>query len=124
MGHQLGVDRQVVALSLSDRFAGMHSIPVDYDGGEQVQPGHAVVLGLAGAVAEFALSPDVEGVLEGVMTLALVQAGVGPALHIGVKEPVDDEEGAFDPSYFVECDGQFVLAGIGRICSMSSSDSV
>ena len=60
-------------------------IPVNDDGGEQVQPGHAVVLGLAGAVAEFALSPDVEGVLEGVMTLALVQAGVGPALHIGVE---------------------------------------
>ena len=111
MGHQLGVDRQVVALSLSDRFAGMHSIPVDYDGGEQVQPGHAVVLGLAGAVAEFALSPDVEGVLEGVMTLALVQAGVGLALHIGVEQPVHDEQRSFHPSDFAESDGSSCWRG-------------
>ena len=48
------------------------------------------------------------------MSLALVQAGVGPALHIGVEQPVDDEEGSFDPSDFAESDGQFVLAGIGR----------
>ena len=31
------------------------------------------------------------------MSLALVQAGVGSAPHIGVEEPVDDEEGTFDP---------------------------
>ena len=74
----------------------MGGIPVDDDGGEQVEPGHAVVLALAGAVADFALTPDpervLERVLERVMSLALVQAGVGPALHIGVEQPVDDEE--------------------------------
>ena len=43
-----------------------------------------------------------------------VQAGVGPALHIGVEQPVDDEERSFDPSDFAEGDGQFVLARIGR----------
>ena len=84
------------------------------DGGEQVEPGHAVVLALAGAVADFALAPDAECVLERVMSPALVRAGVGPALHIGVEQPVDDEERAFDPSDFAESDGQFVLARIGR----------
>ena len=53
------------------------------------------------------------------MSLALVQAGVGSALHIGVEQPVDDaersnEERSFDPSDFAESDGQFVLARIGR----------
>ena len=53
------------------------------------------------------------------MSLALVQAGVGSALHIGVEQPVNDEERsdeerAFDPSDFAESDGQFVLARIGR----------
>ena len=43
-----------------------------------------------------------------------VQAGVGSALHIGVEQPVDDEERSFDPSDFAESDGQFVLARIGR----------
>ena len=48
------------------------------------------------------------------ISLALVRAGVGPALHIGVEQPVDDEERSLDPSDFAESDGQFVLARIGR----------
>ena len=79
---------------LSERFVEMGDIPVNDDGGERVEPGHAAVLALAGAVADFALAPDPEGV----MSLALVQADVGPALHIGVEQPVDDEERSFDSS--------------------------
>ena len=92
----------------------MGGIPVNDDGGEQVEPGHAVVLALARAVADFALASDPERVLERVMSLALVRAGVGPALHIGVEQPVDDEERSLDPSDFAESDSQFVLARIGR----------
>ncbi len=98
---------------LPDRFVEMGGIPVNDDGGEQVEPGHAAVLALARAVADFALAPDAECVLERVMSLALVQAGVGSALHIGVEQPVDDEERSFDPSDFAESDSQFVLARIG-----------
>ena len=119
MGQELGLDGQPGVFPLSDRFAKMGGIPVDDDGGEQVEPGHAVVLGLARAVADFALAPDPERVLECVMSLAFVRAGVGSALRIGVEQPVDDaersnEERAFDPSDFAESDGQFVLARIGR----------
>ena len=64
---------------------------MDDDGGEQVEAGHAVVPALDGAVADFALTPDPECVLEGVTSLALVQAGVGPVLHVGVEQPVDKE---------------------------------
>ena len=67
---------------MSDRFAEMGGIPVNDDGGEQVEPGHAVVLSFAGAVADFALAPDAERVLERVMSLAPVQAGVGAALSV------------------------------------------
>ena len=69
MGEELGLDGQAGEFPLSDRFAEMGGIPVNDDGGEEVEPGHAVVLALAGAVADFALAPD-EGVLEGVMSLA------------------------------------------------------
>ena len=79
MGQELGLDGQPGVFPLSDRFAEMGGIPVNDDGGEQAEPGHAVVLALAGAVADFALAPDAEGVLERVMSLALVQAGVGSA---------------------------------------------
>ena len=111
MGQELGLDGQPGVFPLSDRFAEMGGIPVDDDGGEQVEPGHAVVLALAGAVADFALASDPERVLERVMSLALVQAGVGSALHIGVEQPVDDEEGSFDPSDFAESDGSSCWRG-------------
>ena len=75
------------------------------------------MLALARAVADFALALDPERVLEYVMSLALVQAGVGSALHIGVKQPVDDEERAFDPADFAESGGRVVPARIG--CELS-----
>ena len=114
MGHELGLNGQAGVYPLSDRSVEMSGIPVNYNGGEEVEPGYAVVLVLAGAVTDFALASDPQRVLERVVSLALVQAGVGPALHIGVEEPVDDEERSFDPSDFTESDSQFVLARIGR----------
>ena len=97
MGQELGLDGQASVFPLSDRFVEMGGIPINDDGGEEVEPSQAVVLALAGAVADFALASDAEGVLERVVCLALVQAGVGSALHIGVEQPVDDKERSFDP---------------------------
>ena len=97
VGQELGLDGQASVFPLSDRFVEMGGIPVNDDGGEEVEPSQAVVLALAGAVADFALASDAEGVLERVVCLAFVQAGVGSALHIGVEQPVDDKERSFDP---------------------------
>ena len=105
MGQEPGFDGQVGEFPLPDCFTEMDGIPAQYDGGEQVEPGHAEVLALAGAVADFAPAPEAEGVLAGVVSLALVHAGVGPALHISVEESVDDEQGVVDPSDFPESDG-------------------
>ena len=74
MGQGFGLDGQAGVFPLSDRFAEMGGIAVNDHGGEQVEPGHAVVLALAGAVADFALAPDPERVLERVMSLVLVLA--------------------------------------------------
>ena len=71
MGQELGLDGQAGVFPLSDRFAEMGGIPVNDDGGEQVEPGRAVALALAPAVADFALAFDPERVLERVMSLAL-----------------------------------------------------
>ena len=91
---------RAIVPSLSDRFAEMHSIPVDYDGGEQVQPGHAILLSFAGAVADFALAADAKRVLERVMSLSLVQTCAGTALHIGAWQPVHDEQRFVPPVRF------------------------
>ena len=110
MGQELGLDRQPDVFQLSDRFAEMGGIPVNDDGGEQGEPGHAVVLALTRAVADFAPAPNPEGVLERVMSLALDSSGwCWPD-----AAERSNEERAFDPSDFAESDGQFVLARIGR----------
>ena len=62
-GQELGLDCQAGVFPLSDHFAEMGGIPVNDDGGEQVEPGHAVVLALARAVADFALAPDADAFL-------------------------------------------------------------
>jgi len=62
VGEEFGFDREPGAPSLPDRFSQTHGIPVDDGGGKQAEAGHAVVLALARAVADFALAPDPERV--------------------------------------------------------------
>ena len=46
-GQELGLDSQPDVFPLSDRFSEMGGIPVNDDGGEQVEPSRAAVLALA-----------------------------------------------------------------------------
>lgn len=48
------------------------------------------------------------------MRLAFVQPDLGAALHVGVEQPVDDEERPLDPSDFPESNGQLMLTGVCR----------
>jgi hypothetical protein len=73
----------------------MLCVPVDDDGGEQIEACHAEVLPFGGPVANFTLAADAEGVLEGMMGLAFVEPDLGAALHVGIEQPVDDEERPF-----------------------------
>jgi hypothetical protein len=103
---------QSIAAAAIDCLPEVLGVPVDDDGGEQVETGHAVVLSLSGAIADFALASDPQSVFQGVMGLALVQANLGPTLHVGVEDPLDDEEGALDAADFAERHGQLVLSRI------------
>ncbi len=64
-------------------------VPVDDDGGEEVQSGHAIMLRFGSAVADFALPTDAQSVFQGVMRFAFVEADLGAALHIGIEQPLD-----------------------------------
>ena len=46
----------------SDGVTEMECVPVDHDGGEEIQAGHAVMLSLGGAVADFATELGVKPV--------------------------------------------------------------
>lgn len=67
-------------------------IPANDDGGQKVQPGHAKVLTFGGSGTEFALAPDADGILEGVVGLPFVKSDMCAALHVGSEQPVDDEQ--------------------------------
>lgn len=88
-------------------------VPVDDNCGEEIEARHAEMLPFGGAVADFTLATDAQGIFQCVMCLAFVQTDLGAALHIGVEQPVDDEQRSFHPSDFLEGFGQFMLAGIG-----------
>ena len=110
---QVGGTVQTGLVTTGNGMAEMFGVPIDDDGGEQVQPGHPEVLSFAGAVADFALTADAQGVFQSMMRLALVETDLGAALHVGVEQPVDDEQRPLDPSYFPQRHSEFMLSGIG-----------
>ena len=65
VGQELRGNAESVALALRDRMAQVKRVPVDHDGGKEVQAGDTEVLAFAGAVTDFALAPDAQGVFEG-----------------------------------------------------------
>lgn len=75
-------------------------VPIDDDRGQQVETCHAVVLTLGGSIADFALTANAQGVFQGVVRLPLVQTNIGTSLHIGIEQPIDDEQRAlYSPDF-------------------------
>lgn len=110
---KIGRAVQPFAFSVIDRLAEMFGVPVDDDGGEQIEACHSEVLVFGGEVADFTLANDAKGVFQGMMGFTLVQADLGTALHVGIEHPFDDEQRPFHPPDFLEGFGQRMLAGVG-----------
>ena len=110
---ELRGNAESVALALRDSMAEVKRVPVDDDGGREVQAGYAEMLAFGGAVADFALTADAQGVLERVVRFALVEPNLGLALQFGVEQPVDDEERPLDPPDLAQRQGKIVLTRIG-----------
>src|SRR3546814_9675501 len=94
-------------------MAKVQGVPVDDDGGEQVEAGDPVMLTLRRAVADFALTADAQGIFQRMMCLALVEADLCTALHADVEYPFDDEQRPLDPAHLAQRGGKIVLARIG-----------
>lgn len=110
------IGRAVQACTATGRYSltKVLGVPIDNDGGKQVEASHAIVLALGRAVADFALASDAQSVFQGMVRLALVQPNLGATLHIGVKQPVDDEQRPLNAADLAERHGQLMLTGIGR----------
>jgi hypothetical protein len=81
-----------------DGMAEVQGVSVDDDGGEQVKPRDPVILALRGAIADFALSAEVQGIFKRMMRLTLIELHLRTALHPGVEDPFDDKQRTLDPS--------------------------
>lgn len=113
MGEKVIGGVEPLAASGLDSMAEMQGVPVDDDGGEQVEAGDPVMLTFGGTIADFALASDAQDVLERVMRLALVEADLRAALHADIEDPVDDEQSPLDPADLAQRGGQIVLAWTG-----------
>ena len=100
------------AFAFPDSASELIRVPVDDDRCEQIESGDPEVLALGCPVADFTLAADPQGILQGVVRLALVQSGIGSLLHVDIQQPVDDEERPFDPSDFPKRNIQVVLTRI------------
>lgn len=112
VGKQVWCAVEAFTFSACDGLAEVLGVPINYDGGEQIEARHAEVLGFGGAVADFTLATDTQGVFQRMVGLAFVQTYLGPALHVGIERPFEDEQRPFYPSDFFEGFCQRVLAGI------------
>ena len=70
------------------------------------------MLTLFGSVAQFAARGEVDGALQGMMGLTLVQSALRAPAHVGVRGPVDHEQRALNAGDFAQSARQLVLAGI------------
>ena len=88
MGQELGLDGQPGVVPLSDCFAEMSGIPANDDGGEQVEPGHAVVLALA--------PTDSSGNAAACMPPASIPSAISPSSSPSQDQPsIAHSTGAF-----------------------------
>lgn len=113
MGEKMVGGIQPFASSGFDGMTEVQGVPVDDDGGEQVESGDPVVLTLGGAVADLALAADAQGILQCMVRFAFVEADLRSALHAGIEYPFDDEQRPLDPTNLAQCGCQIVLARIG-----------
>lgn len=74
--------------ALCDRMAEVDRVPIDDDGGEQVEAGDPVMLALGGSATDFFLAADTQSIVERVVGLTLVEADLGTPLHVGVGDPL------------------------------------
>ena len=95
---------------LSDSHPKLLGVPIDDDGGQQVQTRDAEVLTFSGAIADFALPPDPQCALQSMVGLAFVETYLGAALHLGIEQPFDDKQCPFDPPDFAQRKCQVVLS--------------
>ncbi len=91
MGEKIGRRRLASLGHATDDLAETPCVPIDDDGGQEIEAGNSMLLPLGGAVTDFAAPVEADGALQRMVRLALVQAHLGPALQVAIAQPVEHE---------------------------------
>jgi len=94
-------------------------VPKDDGRDDEIEAGGAVLLIFVRAVADFAEPMDEDRQRETVAGFAFVELLAGPAAQIGVFDPIESEERAFQASQFAKRRSDAVLSRIGRIAGVA-----
>jgi len=95
---------------LRRREAELLGIPIDYDGGEQVEPCDAKMLAFCGSIPDFSLTADPQGAFQSMVRFTLVEANLCASLHVRIEQPPDYEQRPLDTPDFAKGDGQVMLS--------------
>jgi hypothetical protein len=107
-GHHLACGAQVC-----HGIGDVGRVPVDDRGDDQVQPRCPVLLRLGAAVCDPTLLEGADDLREEMTLFGLVQAGVAASTQCQAFQPVEREQGAFDPPQFLERQVELVLSVVG-----------
>ncbi|MDG5973458.1 hypothetical protein JAGODDHD_04228 [Sphingomonas paucimobilis] len=114
VGEQLVGHVDAAAAQMTDSSVEIDGVPERHGRGDEGQAGGAMALVLEGAVAQFAEAVEEDGAGERVAGLALVENAAGATTLVGIIEPVEHEQGAFDPTYLPQRAGDRVLTREAR----------
>lgn len=112
MGEQGIGDVDAALAQVAGGAVEINGVPQDDGRDDEVKTGCPVPLVLKDAVAQFAEPIEEDGAGECVAGLAFVEVGIGAAMQICVIEPVEHEQGAFDPPDLAQGAGDRILAWI------------
>ena len=98
------------AVEFGERRFEIERVPVDDGVDEQVQSGRSIELALEGPVPQLSEPVEEQRAGQGILGLALVEAGGGVPAHFGVLPPLGQEDGPIDAPDVAQRQRQSVLA--------------
>lgn len=88
-------------------------VPENDRGDEKVEAGGTIDLIFEGSVTDLAQAIEEERAGERITGLALVQAGLSTPPQVDILQPVEREQGSFDPADLAQRNCQAVLTRVG-----------
>jgi hypothetical protein len=112
MSEQVLTDSHSIGAQFGNCMADIDRVPKDDGRDSEIETRSPVALILEGAGADFAAAVKEHQPGERVARLALVEAGRSSAVAVRVSDPVEGEDGAFEPSYLPKRLREGILFGV------------